>query len=139
VSNIDETGVVHDVYRCRKCRQVLFFHGNIVDELTNQDLSALPKSDYWAESAGGMEYSRASQVAALRGGTLTGTSTVPDASASLKVEPVEWMMSQMEAKRSGKLSCPQCSSKIGSWDWGSVDAWSSIFITPSKVERLATS
>ena len=139
LSTIDETDVVHDIYRCSKCRQVLFYRSNIVDELTNEDVSALPKSDFWAESAGGMEYSRASQsvAASLRGGTLT--STAPDTSASLKVEPVDWMQSQMEAKRSGKLNCPQCSSKIGSWDWGSVDAWSSIFITPSKVERLATS
>ena len=139
MSTIDETGVVHDVYRCRKCRQVLFCSGNFIEQLTNQDVSALPKSDYWAESAGGMEYSRASQVAAFRGGTLPGPSTVPDASVSLRVEPVDWMQFQMEAKRSGKLTCPQCASKIGSWDWGSVDAWSSIFITPSKVERLATS
>jgi len=119
---------------------VLFYSSNIVEELTNEDVSALPKSDYWAESAGGMEYSRSSQsvAASLRGATIT--SSAPDASASLmKVEPVDWMQSQMEAKRSGKLNCPQCSSKIGSWDWGSVDAWSSIFITPSKVERLATS
>ena len=143
MSTIDGSDAVHEIYRCNKCRQVLFYRSNIADELTIEDVSALPKSDYWAESAGGMEYSRASRpvFASLRGGTLTGTSTVPtrNASASLKVEPVDWMQSQMEAKRSGKLTCPQCSSKIGSWDWGSVDAWSSIFITHSKVERLATS
>jgi dual specificity phosphatase 12 len=141
LSAFDGDVVVHEIYRCSKCRHVLFCRSNIVDELTNEDVSALPKSDYWAESAGGVEYSRASRSVTtnLRGGTLrlTGTSTAPDPCAStLKVEPVDWMQSQMEAKRRGKLTCPQCTSKIGSWDWGGVDAWSSIFIAPSKVDQL---
>mmetsp|Transcript_599 Transcript_599/g.1743 ORF Transcript_599/g.1743 Transcript_599/m.1743 type:complete len:341 (-) Transcript_599:17-1039(-) len=134
LSSADGSGAVHETCKCSKCRQVLFFRENIIEELTKEDESALPKSDYWAESAGGLEYSRAGQ--SVVSGCLCGRNRVilADLSVSLKVETMDWMQSQMEAKRSGKLTCPHCSSKVGSWDWGSADIWSSIFITPGKVE-----
>ena len=127
-------------YRCVKCRHVLFHGSNINDELTEEDELELPKSEYWATSAGGLEYSRRGKSMDSSAGHQHTTSSSTN---SLKIEPIDWMQSQMEASssmgmltRSGKLTCPHCSSKIGAWDWGcNADAWSSVFITPSRVEK----
>ena len=125
-------------YRCVQCRLVLFHGSNINEEFTKEDELELPKSKYWATSAGGLEYSRRSKSMDSSAGHQHTTS-----SSSLKIEPIDWMQSQMEASssmgmltRSGKLTCPHCSSKIGAWDWEcNADAWSSVFITPSRVEK----
>ena len=126
-------------YRCIKCRHVLFLYSNVIEELTKEDELELPKSEYWKTSAGGLEYSRSKHVNSKAGRAL---STNDSTNSSLKIEPMDWMRSQMEVSsslgtltRSGKLTCPNCSSKIGAWDWGYADAWSSVFMTPSRVER----
>ena len=119
---------------------MLFYDSNINEELTKEDELELPKSKYWATSAGGLEYSRRSKSMDSSAGHQFSTSSSTN---SLKIEPIDWMQSQMEASssmgmltRSGKLTCPHCSSKIGAWDWGhNADAWSSVFITPSRVEK----
>mmetsp|Transcript_21735 Transcript_21735/g.47395 ORF Transcript_21735/g.47395 Transcript_21735/m.47395 type:complete len:364 (+) Transcript_21735:258-1349(+) len=133
-----------NAYQCQKCRVLLYSGYNVIDEWTASDQSALPKSEYWAKSEGGLDYSRSKNAVAVgknktkRGDT--GTSTT-----LYKVEPIDWMESQMKQspdtgssllKVSGKLACPSCSSKIGGWDWEHSDPYCSLFITPSKVEKL---
>ena len=126
-------------YRCSKCRHMLFHDSNINEELTKEDDVELPKSEYWATSAGGLEYSRSTPIVSGAGHQLL-TNSLTNA---LKIEPMDWMQSQMEASssmgmliRSGKLTCPHCLFKIGAWDWGcKADAWSSVFITSSRVEK----
>lgn len=128
-------------YRCSKCRHMLFHDSSIVEELTKEEEMGLPKSEYWATSAGGLEYSRRSKNKDSSAGHQPTTSSSTD--SLLKIEPIDWMRPQMEASssmgmltKSGKLTCPHCSSKIGAWDWGyNADAWSSVFITPSRVEK----
>jgi len=134
-------------YRCRNCRQFLFFDSNIIDELTQEDELALPKSEYWATTAGGLEYSRASSSdTKAKARSSSKGPIITDSDNAFRTEPMIWMQLQMEAPpsqgglllttRRGKLACPHCSSKIGSWDWEGADAWSSVFISPGRVERM---
>jgi len=135
-------------YRCRNCRQFLFFDCNIIDEWTQEDELALPKSEYWATTAGGLEYSRRASSSDTKAKARSSSNgpIITDPNNSFKIEPMIWMQLQMEAPssqgglllttRRGKLACPHCSSKIGSWDWEGADAWSSVFISPGRVERM---
>ena len=134
-------------YQCKKCGLLLFSGCNIIDEWTSADHDALPKSEYWAISEGGLKHARNDKS------TMTGKDSMESKTGgtdpsitSYKIEPIDWMKSQMIheyasinscplLRERGKLACPGCSSKLGSWDWRHPDPYCSFFIIPSKVYR----
>ena len=124
------------LFRCKKCRTNLFCSLHILDEWT--ETSKLPFSEYWVTSAGGKEYT--SIQASI--GKRDSVKLTKDGSANcVEVEPMEWMRSQMADPEtglmftSGKLNCPSCGGKIGSWDWNYPELISSTFIQTSKVDN----
>jgi len=79
------------VYRCRKCRRILALQSNLLPHYVNEKLS-------WKDSKLSSDYS--------------GFQLCSD---TIFVEPMTWMsVSQSE---SGKINCPKCQSKLGSYSW----------------------
>jgi len=124
-----------EIYRCKRCRRPLFSSHNIVDCLSEDDMRALPSSAYWGESAGGLQY-------ACQGAPAAKPTNKSVGDPMLNTELIQWMRPQMAMRgceesalvRSGKLSCPNCSSKLGYWDLIGTDIYNAVYITPGKVE-----
>jgi dual specificity phosphatase 12 len=51
--------------------------------------------------------------------------------SSLFIEPVEWMAPLLVGVKDGKLLCPKCSSRIGSFDWSGSQCSCGRWITPA--------
>ncbi|XP_015364696.1 PREDICTED: dual specificity protein phosphatase 12-like [Diuraphis noxia] len=79
------------VYRCRKCRRILALQSNLLPHYINEKLS-------WKDSKLSSDYAGSQQC-----------------SDTIFIEPMTWMsVSQSE---SGKINCPKCQSKLGSYSW----------------------
>jgi len=124
---------------CKKCNSCLFSDRNVLEDWSEEELDALPKSDYWISSAGGKKYL----------GMEGSTSSIPNLAFQnalnsrnvLKVEPIDWMLRIMRGicthiQSRGILLCPKCDQKIGYWDWclGRAEPTSSIIVSKSRIE-----
>lgn len=83
-----------DRYKCRQCRKCLFFHSNVIPHLLGQDL-------YWNNYALQLIPEQSSHSIC---------------SQSLSIEFLPWM-TEAHTALLGKILCPECSSKIGSFSW----------------------
>ena len=125
-----------EMYRCKRCRMLLFFHHNIAADWKDEDDKALPISEYWKQSAGGREYAKRSKKLSTNieknrhGDNLE--------QILMQVEPMDWMETQMlspgDSQARGKLVCPNCQGKLGSWDFYHKDPYVCIFIVSTKID-----
>ncbi|PAA78180.1 hypothetical protein BOX15_Mlig018731g1, partial [Macrostomum lignano] len=117
------------VYRCRRCRRPLFRSSGLMTHATYQpkgspseqrlrclaaafDDAEADGDDYWMAEAP----AEAADV---------------DCGRELFVEPVEWMREDAGAAVSGKLACPKCSAKIGSFNWAGERCSCGQFVCPA--------
>ncbi|XP_033732620.1 dual specificity protein phosphatase 12-like [Pecten maximus] len=89
------------VYKCKKCRQALFKKSGLITHYVGEGEAAFD----WRSRI------PASRKEAVESGESTTTCR-----QSLFIEPVRWMADSI-SEPLGKLSCPKCSSKIGSFVW----------------------
>jgi len=122
------------IYRCKKCRFALFSDLNIPWIWSDFDVSILPCSDYWKDSTSGNEFLK------QYSSRLHNFSITKELCATkYPLEPMEWMKLSMFSDKNmslseGKLSCPFCQSKIGTWNWSCLDPYVFIFISKSKFD-----
>lgn len=113
----DEDKSNGECLRCRKCRSTLFFTSKIVPHAPGYSIAWWDTR--WKE---------------------------PDGSSlchtSIFVEPTAWLFEQARALQ-GRLTCPNCRSKLGHYNWSGVYcecgacAQPGFHITPSRVDRAA--
>lgn len=119
-------------YRCRKCRRPLATDAQHFQHVAHSTV-ANPSSAY--DEHNGL---LADILAATSAGR-TGRTGLP-CSESIFVEPMAWM-ANVTQERQGKLHCPKCETKVGSFDWvegclcpcGALVA-PAFYLVPSKVE-----
>ena len=78
------------IYKCKECRRTLATCENILPHQPGQ-------SPYW--------YSRLDR------------SRQQFCSQSVSINPISWMEDSIRSSLSGKLMCPQCNTKLGSYSW----------------------
>lgn len=121
-------------YRCRKCRRILAEDTNHLLQnhvVPGQQPNAEQPSVY-DEREGPMSdvlaHSSAGAVACTQ---------------AFFVEPMEWMRDEIVHDRQGRLHCPKCRSKVGSFDWTASGSClcpcgvllaPAFYLVPSKVE-----
>ncbi|XP_041368621.1 dual specificity protein phosphatase 12-like isoform X2 [Gigantopelta aegis] len=88
------------VFKCKKCRLALFKDGALLHHKTGQGESAF---DWRGKMAANEKIANE-------------TEKKETCKKSLFIEPVKWMKHCTETM-DGKLSCPKCSAKIGSFIW----------------------
>ena len=101
------------IFRCRKCRIELFTSSNIIDALTEEDILHLPVISCNAKGKG-----------FLAGSLFATTKSKHDPYLSfgrnktkLQIEPIDWMHSFITTSPfEGKVFCPKCDQKIGSYE-----------------------
>ena len=51
--------------------------------------------------------------------------------SSLFLEPISWMSEVMDGSLAGKITCPKCSGRLGSFDWAGTQCSCGAWITPA--------
>ncbi|KAK7095589.1 dual specificity protein phosphatase 12-like [Littorina saxatilis] len=98
------------VYRCRKCRRVLFMSGAVMGHVKGQGESAF---DWRSRVPANQQHDSASDDdRSDHDDDMKGEKC----EVSLFVEPVAWMKGEIENVE-GKLACPKCKAKLGSYVW----------------------
>ncbi|XP_054716956.1 probable dual specificity protein phosphatase DDB_G0281963 [Uloborus diversus] len=82
-----------DKYKCRQCRKYLFSHNNIISHIKGQDL-------YWNNYAQQLISEQSPNIC----------------KCSLFIEFLPWM-TEACSSHSGKILCPECSAKLGTFCW----------------------
>lgn len=101
-------------YKCRKCRFVLF--GG--DSCINHEPGSGQVSFKWhKQGSTGVDGSRSS------------SSNIQ--CTSLFIEPVSWMLPLLEGTIDGKLPCPKCSGRLGSFNWAGMQCSCGKWVTPA--------
>ncbi|XP_071947783.1 dual specificity protein phosphatase 12-like [Antedon mediterranea] len=101
------------IFKCKKCRRLLLSRGNIIghDQGSGQEAFKWNKRNMLAEvSSDPVTQSRCT---------------------SLFIEPVSWMESAIIGTTQGKIVCPKCSAKIGSFNWSGEQCSCGAWVTPS--------
>lgn len=95
--------------RCKKCRNPLAAsHGFVLHTPKDSTASFAPRNG------------------------LAASSSLSPSCMQYFVEPVSWMRPELEqGKLEGKLSCPKCSSKIGSYHWQGEKCSCGLWVTPA--------
>ncbi|RNA06253.1 Dual specificity phosphatase [Brachionus plicatilis] len=102
-------------YRCKKCRFQLFTIPKIVnhnEESNNQGFEIKQKSQFYAKS----------------NSTRFNNNTI--CKREVYTEKLEWFENQLD-EITGKINCPKCDSKLGSFDWSGTKCACGAWITPS--------
>ena len=121
-------------FRCRKCRTELFVKSNILEFIDTTKIENLPVSKFCRLSA-----KRKSIVAgslfALNYKHCDDPYLIQNDPAKLVIEPMDWMCKSIAtSKLHGKVSCPNCNIKLGSYQSKHGDFCFTVDIISSKVE-----
>lgn len=84
------------IYRCKKCRLPLFRESSLLSHLVGEGKEAFS----WKSKLSNLSKMKSEEICTV----------------SLFIEPVQWM-ADIVTKQDGKLSCPKCVSKLGSFIW----------------------
>eukprot|EP00048_Salpingoeca_helianthica_P006803 m.102958 g.102958 ORF g.102958 m.102958 type:complete len:330 (+) comp14130_c1_seq2:128-1117(+) len=101
----ESTAPHHTLIRCRACRQRLATDLNMLVHEPGQ---------------GQVAFSWHRREASVHG-----------ACQSLFIEPMTWMADVAAGEHSGKLACPKCAGRLGSFDWAGAQCSCGAWITPS--------
>lgn len=100
-------------YRCRKCRKVIATERNVIPQ----------------EGVGRRIFRRRQQpqqpppAAAAAGDTEGGAAGGSMEQGAVFLEPISWMGDQVVGPVQGKLYCPNCSARLGSFNWSGESWW----------------
>ncbi|XP_077202005.1 dual specificity protein phosphatase 12 [Paroedura picta] len=110
-NTVRETPVHETLYKCRKCRRLLFQGSSILTHPEGKGPAAFA-------------HKRLSDPASFQ---RRGQS----ACTSYFVEPVQWMEPALLGVLEGQLLCPKCSSKLGSFHWHGEQCSCGHWVTPA--------
>lgn len=96
------------LYRCRKCRRLLATQSNVVP-VTEGPGSVAFKYRKRAKGGGGQGEDQ----------------------GSLWVTPMQWMQELSNGETQGKLYCPSCKARLGSYNWAGSQSESGAWVTPA--------
>lgn len=142
------------VYRCRKCRRVVASKSNLITHKSmdqeNSFESPLPRRRENSQSAFKFLQAESADVEDIDNLTeKVATTGINDKSITepqictktFFVEPLTWMKDAVANNAEGKLYCPSCKAKIGSFNWlmasrcpCGVQVSPSFYLVPSKIE-----
>ncbi|XP_030853540.1 dual specificity protein phosphatase 12 [Strongylocentrotus purpuratus] len=98
------------LYKCRKCRRALFCQSSVIAHENTKG-----HRDFgWHKHKGQMSKEQ---------GSISCTSVF--------VEPVSWMESFLMGVHEGKISCPKCDSRLGSFNWAGAQCSCGFWMTPA--------
>ncbi|XP_074655411.1 dual specificity protein phosphatase 12-like [Tubulanus polymorphus] len=113
--NLNQNGS-ETIYKCRKCRRPLFRATGIQSHEVGQGDAAFDWRAHYLKQ-------KPNQAAAAAG-------TSDACNQSLFIEPVQWM-SEAIMVLEGKLACPKCHCKLGSFNWCGDRCSCGTWITPA--------
>lgn len=140
------------VYRCRKCRRIVASKSNLIThkpkDQENSYESPLPrrKGNIKVEVAAATDHEAIVEITekvlttSLSDRSLSARQERPLCTKIYFVEPITWMK-EVVHNVEGKLYCPNCKSKIGSFNWAMASKCPcgeqvspSFYLVPSKIE-----
>lgn len=129
------------IHVCKNCTATIATDSNVILDLSRDETSLLPASDYWMDSSGGKEYACIKKSNSARSNE-TFESTLRNAQDILKVEPMQWMRQTMvtadnNVDSRGILCCPNCTQHLGYWDWCQIDPFSSVVLLKARLDCRA--
>lgn len=107
-------------YKCKKCRYTLFSADKVVPHIKKFDKDSL---NSWKKK---LAYFQQLKLSA----NLGETDEDPECRAELYIEPLDWFKDRLE-DMSGKLNCPKCDAKVGSFDWCGTICSCQTWVTPA--------
>ena len=123
------------VYRCKKCRRILANASNVIPHKPKE-------RQVWRHNLSSKKYDRNTQnpPAVRKEVEVAADSSSAPCDKTYFIEPLAWMPDVLH-KTEGKLNCPKCASKLGSFSWvsgcqcpcGSKIA-PAFYLVPSKVD-----
>ncbi|CAF0715889.1 unnamed protein product [Brachionus calyciflorus] len=102
-------------YKCKKCRFKLFNIRQIVwhtEEIENPNLNIKHKFEFYAKS------------------NMSGSSSGVVCNQEIYIEPLSWFQDRL-SDISGKINCPKCDAKLGSFDWSGAKCACGSWVTPA--------
>ena len=119
------------VYRCRKCRCLVATSANVVErESASQAADAAAAFSPWRR---GGACGRGAPLPELAGG---GADLA--VGGSIFVEPLRWMQGIVDSGEvQGKLYCPHCASRLGSFHWAGRQSSGGAWVAPAFQLHLA--
>lgn len=114
-TDIDSKESLLPSYKCKKCRFKLFNFDQIVihkQESEFQGFQFKQKCEFYAKSN---SIPPSNQITCSR---------------EIYIQPLKWFENRLD-EISGKINCPKCDSKLGSFDWSGSKCACGAWITPS--------
>ena len=102
-------------YKCKKCRYKLFNISQIVlhnQEKEQRGFDIKHKFEFYAK------------------GNAPNTSSGNVCNQEIYVEPLSWLQDRLDDV-SGKINCPKCDAKLGSYDWSGGKCSCGSWVTPA--------
>lgn len=126
------------VYRCRKCRRIVASASNVLPHISKENPKWTdPRLTELMRSSGKGD-SKITQSPETAGGICV--AVPPACQETYFVEPLGWM-AEITHTQQGKLNCPKCATKLGSFSWTmecqcpcGAKVSPAFYLVPSKVE-----
>ncbi|GLC33037.1 hypothetical protein PLESTB_000377800 [Pleodorina starrii] len=114
------------LYRCRKCRQLLATSTHVMPVEAAMGHRIFRDRQRYRQVSGG-------------GGAdgSTGDGGGGGAESCLFLEPMLWMADTITGVVAGKLHCPKCSARLGSFNWSGISNPSGAWVTPAFLLHLS--
>lgn len=109
----DNTASNDKKYKCRKCRFMLFGGDSSIDH---------------EPGSGQVSFRRHKQDSSAVNWS---NSSSKGPCTSLFIEPVSWMLPLLEGTIDGKLPCPKCGGRLGSFNWAGMQCSCGKWVTPA--------
>lgn len=109
----DNTASNDKKYKCRKCRFMLFSGDSSIDHEPGSGQVSFKRHKQDFSAVDGSNSSSKSQC------------------TSLFIEPVSWMLPLLEGTIDGKLPCPKCGGRLGSFNWAGMQCSCGKWVTPA--------
>ncbi|KAL9988494.1 hypothetical protein ACROYT_G002948 [Oculina patagonica] len=104
----DSSATSHKKYQCRKCRLVLFGGDSCIEHEAGSGQASFKRHK---QDSSAVKYD--------------------NSCTSLFIEPVGWMLPLLEGATEGKLPCPKCNGRLGSFNWAGMECSCGKWVTPA--------
>ena len=122
------------IFRCYKCRNELFVKSNIIESLGVICIESLPVSEFCRTSAKGKSFLAGSLFASNQKHS-DDPYLIQSDSTKIEIEPLDWMRGSINvSKNHGKVCCPNCNVKLGTFENDPHNFCFTIQVIRSKVE-----
>lgn len=128
VSSFSVTVLQMTRYRCRKCRRLLFTCHNIIPADTAVGRRLFKGS--WRQPQAHSSENPEATLSQVNGSSATAAGAGAGAGSdgqdsSMFLVPMQWMQEDVVGAVQGKLYCPNCKARLGSFNWAgeASEAW----------------